>query len=83
MTSEIPKVYSPRDWMRRRMVWLTAKFVARMIILTASMGIMVGAPLAFIFLADLSEWRPAYYLGVLSGLVMAFALWWAYLVLYD
>ena len=65
------------------MMWLSAKLLARLIVITASMGIMVGTPLAFIFLADLSGWAPGYYLGVISGLIVAFALWWAYLILYD
>ena len=77
-----PKTYSPSEWVRRRMLWLTARFAAKMIILVASMGIVVGTPLAFIFLADLSGWAPGYYLGVISGLIVAFAVWWAYLILY-
>ena len=60
---------------------LTVFALAKIIIFTFTIAVFVAAPVTLVRLADVADWTPGYWLGMLSGLVMAFALWWAYLIL--
>ena len=68
---------------RRRWLWFGANVTARTIVFVATLGIVIGAPtVAFLFL-NLAGWTAGFWWGFLAGLIVGFAVWWAYLILYD
>lgn len=83
MTAKMIDLSTPTIRKKRRLLWFGASVIARMIVFVATLAIVIGAPVAAILLLDLAGWNVGFWFGLLAGLIVAFAVWWAYLILYD
>ncbi|MGI9489354.1 MAG: hypothetical protein ACR2RF_26390 [Geminicoccaceae bacterium] len=77
------EVSTPRTRKQSRFLWFGALVTARMIVFVATISIVIGAPVVVFLLLDHAGWTEGFWPGLFAGLVLAFAVWWAYLILYD
>lgn len=64
----------------RRWIRFGATVLARLVLVFGSIGIIFGCPYLAFRLLVYADWARGFWPGLVAGLLLAFALWWSYLI---